>query len=173
MNNSLNIAFPFLAVLQNKQHLIFIVEDNNLYSFMLDYKLHLDPRYRVQSFSTGEDCIENLQMKPDVVILDYNLPGINGVEVLKRIKEFNPNIQVIILTQFDDKDIVLSAFNEGAHNYLLKEKDSANEVDKLINKIIDSMEIKKGKDVEYFWRKVILGIIGVVLLIIVLLQILK
>ncbi|MDE7306216.1 MAG: response regulator transcription factor [Clostridia bacterium] len=59
--------------------------------------------------------------KPDVVLMDIRMPNMNGVVATKRIKEINENIKIIILTTFDDSDYILSAINNGASGYLLKD----------------------------------------------------
>nr|MBA3705929.1 response regulator [Bacteroidota bacterium] len=69
-----------------KQKLIFIVEDNDMYSLMLDYMLSKESAYRFMSFRTGEECIANLSLHPNLIILDYGLPGINGLETFKEIR---------------------------------------------------------------------------------------
>lgn len=65
-----------------------------------------------------EMCAER---KPDVVLMDIRMPNMNGVVATKRIKETDENIKIIILTTFDDSDYILSAINNGASGYLLKD----------------------------------------------------
>lgn len=60
-------------------------------------------------------------VKPDVVLMDIRMPNMNGVVATKRIKEIDENIKIIILTTFDDSDYILSAINNGASGYLLKD----------------------------------------------------
>ena len=61
------------------------------------------------------------RLKPDVVLMDIRMPNMNGVVATKRIKEIDDGIKIIILTTFDDSDYILSAINNGASGYLLKE----------------------------------------------------
>ena len=72
--------------------------------------------------SDGVRAVEKVMAeKPDVVLMDIRMPNMNGVVATKKIKEINENIKIIILTTFDDSDYILSAINNGASGYLLKD----------------------------------------------------
>jgi DNA-binding NarL/FixJ family response regulator len=58
---------------------------------------------------------------PDVVLMDIRMPNMNGVAATKRLKDADPNVKIIMLTTFDDSDYILSAINNGASGYLLKD----------------------------------------------------
>ena len=77
-----------------------------------------------------EMCAER---KPDVVLMDIRMPNMNGVVAPKRIKETDENIKIIILTTFDDSDYILSAINNGASGYLLKDIGATALVDAIKN----------------------------------------
>src|SRR3954469_17172291 len=106
--------------MKNPKH-IFIVEDNELYSVMLDYILSKDSIFNFVSFSSGEECIKNLYLNPDIIILDYGLPGMNGYETLLAIKKHNPNIHVIMLSSNTDKLLIEKILNAGADDYIQKQ----------------------------------------------------
>ena len=72
--------------------------------------------------SDGVRAVEEVvKVKPDVVLMDIRMPNMNGVVATNRIKEIDENIKIIILTTFDDSDYILSAINNGACGYLLKD----------------------------------------------------
>ena len=73
------------------------------------------------------------QLAPDVVLMDIRMPNMNGVVATKRIKEIDENIKIIILTTFDDSDYILSAINNGASGYLLKDTGSTALIDAVKN----------------------------------------
>ena len=72
-------------------------------------------------------------LKPDVVLMDIRMPNMNGVAATKKIKEALPECKIIILTTFDDSDYILSAINNGASGYLLKDIGSTALIDAIRN----------------------------------------
>lgn len=72
--------------------------------------------------STGQETLEKVAiLQPDIVLMDINMPGINGIEATKQIKLLHAQVKVIILTSFSDQDHVLPALRSGAKGYLLKD----------------------------------------------------
>jgi len=75
----------------------------------------------VGTHATGEDALKNLpQEKPDVVLMDINLPGMSGIQCVTRLKKHMPNLQVLMLTTYDDGDVIFDSLRAGANGYLLK-----------------------------------------------------
>jgi len=118
--------------------LIFFVDDDKVILNLLEYTFQSRRDYDVSCYKTGEDCLENLHLKPSLIVLDHILEGIddstlNGLDTLKEIRKINKDIPVVILTgQGDDK--LLSEFMEnGADKYLTKD-------DYFINSIIETIE---------------------------------
>ena len=75
----------------------------------------------VGSFKTGEDAVKKLpEIKPDIVIMDINLPGINGIECIRQVKDKSPSTQFMMFTVYENDDKVFEALKAGASGYLLK-----------------------------------------------------
>ena len=75
----------------------------------------------VAEAATGEEAIERaLTLQPDVVVMDIQMPGVNGIEATRRIVDESPHIGVLVLTMFDDDDSVFAAMRVGARGYVLK-----------------------------------------------------
>jgi DNA-binding NarL/FixJ family response regulator len=75
----------------------------------------------VGAHATGEEALRDLPaQRPDVVLMDINLPGMSGVECVAKLKEIVPNIQVLILTTYEDSDLIFCSLRAGASGYLLK-----------------------------------------------------
>ncbi len=108
----------------NEQPLkVFIVEDNDWYNRLLVHNLSLNPDYQIESFFTGRECLDHLHKNPDVVTLDYRLPDMSGIEVLRRIKQENKDIQVILISEQNDIEVVVDLLKEGAYDYIVKTND--------------------------------------------------
>jgi DNA-binding NarL/FixJ family response regulator len=75
----------------------------------------------VSQHSSAEEALDELPLvRPDVVLMDINLPGINGVECVRKLKSMLPNSQVVMLTVYEDTDLIFGALAAGATGYLLK-----------------------------------------------------
>lgn len=71
--------------------------------------------------SDGIEAIEMaIRLRPDVILLDIQMPNVDGIQCLRRLKKEVPDLRIIILTHFDDEQFLLKAFQEGAHGFLLK-----------------------------------------------------
>jgi DNA-binding NarL/FixJ family response regulator len=71
--------------------------------------------------ATGKEVVERAgELRPDVILMDIQMPDVNGIEATRRILESNPNVGVVILTMFEDDDSVFSAMRAGARGYVLK-----------------------------------------------------
>lgn len=76
--------------------------------------------------STGEEAIAQAAViTPDIVLMDIQMPGVNGIEATRRIRQTNPETEVIVLTMFEDDDSVFAAMRAGARGYVLKGADQA------------------------------------------------
>lgn len=123
--------------------LIFVVEDNEWYNQLLVHNLSLNPDFKVVSFQNGKDCLENLSRKPDVVTLDYRLPDMTGIDVLRRIKKDNPDIQVILISEQADINVVVDLLKEGAYDYIVKTKDIRQRLLNTVQNIRNNIGLKK------------------------------
>ena len=90
---------------KNNFPLIFVIEDNELFLKMIEEHLKLNNLSNIKSFTNGEDCLQYLYYKPDIIILDYELTDINGIEMLKKIKKSIPEVYVYSpkVLQYDTK----------------------------------------------------------------------
>jgi two-component system, NtrC family, response regulator AtoC len=103
---------------------IFILEDDVWYGSMLNHYLSLNPDYEVRRFESSKAFFGALHEKPDVVTLDYSLPDMDGGEVLKKIREIHPDIQVIIISGQEDVATAISLLKNGAFDYIVKDDDT-------------------------------------------------
>jgi DNA-binding NtrC family response regulator len=102
---------------------IFVVEDDPWFREYIAYTLALNHEYEVLSFETGKEALLRLKENPDVITIDFRLPDINGDELLKKIKDYNPAIEVVVISEQDKIDTAVSLLKSGAYDYLVKARD--------------------------------------------------
>lgn len=107
---------------------VIIFDDNDSLRDSVSMLLHDNPDFTLAgSFSNCLDVIESIQnTKPDVVIMDIDMPGMNGIEGVKQIRKNFPALQILMLTVFDDDEKVFAAIKAGAGGYILKNTEPNN-----------------------------------------------
>jgi DNA-binding NtrC family response regulator len=116
--------------------LIFIVDDDLIYQQLLKNELEQNHYTEIEIYSSGSDCLNNLHKKPDIIILDYNLQEkLNGVQVMKKIKELNPHIHVIIISAQERLEVVINSVKYGAYDYVMKNEVAIRRMSQLIKRI--------------------------------------
>ncbi len=118
-----------------RQFTIFVAEDDEWYNKLLVYNLSLNPDYVVKSYTNVGDLISNLHLHPDVITLDYRLPDMLGDEALGKIKEFNQDIEVVIISEQENIETAVELLKLGAYDYLVKSKDIRDRLLNTINNI--------------------------------------
>ncbi len=111
----------FVTMIQT-QHRIAIYEDNNALRETLKMIIDFTPGYTcVGAFPHGNNLISDLSTtRPDVVLMDIDMPGISGIQAVELLKQQYPSVLVIMQTIFDDNDNIYKAICAGADGYLLK-----------------------------------------------------
>ena len=102
---------------------VWLIEDNHTFRNTVARVLNQVPEFECsQHFANSEEALEKLSagILPDVVLVDVELPGLNGIEAVRRIKAISPVTRIIMLTVFDDHDKIFKAICAGASGYMLK-----------------------------------------------------
>jgi len=138
---------------------VFIVEDDPFYGEMLKYHVSLNPDYSVEKFQTGKEFLNNLHRNPSVVSLDYSLPDMSGLDVLKKINAYNPEIPVIIVSGQEDVSTAVNLLKEGAYDYFVKNEETKDRIWNSLNKIREKLNLEKEIDSlkEEIGRKYVFG----------------
>jgi DNA-binding NarL/FixJ family response regulator len=103
-----------------------IVEDNDKLRATLARLIDRSEGFRCLSqYANAEDALKDLpQVRPDVVLMDINLPGMNGVQCVRQLKALLPQVQVMMLTVYEDTENIFNALAAGANGYMLKRTSS-------------------------------------------------
>ncbi|PVX47851.1 response regulator receiver domain-containing protein [Flavobacterium sp. 103] len=127
---------------------LFLVDDDALFlkSLEIEFLDHAD--FEIETYSTGELCLANLSNNPDVIILDYHLDGIdrnaiNGIATLDKIKAFNPEIAVIMLSSQDKIDVAIDCMHHQAFDYVVKSETAFVRLQKIISSLYEFRKMKK------------------------------
>jgi len=101
---------------------ICIIEDDELIRKSYEILLQGIVGYKVTgSYASVEEAGKSLaELDPDVILLDVNLPGINGIDAIPLIRKWSPEAHILILTVFEDEELILKALRNGASGYLSK-----------------------------------------------------
>jgi two-component system response regulator AtoC len=150
--------------MSEKPFKIFIVEDSEWYNRLLVHTLSLNPDFEIKSFFNGKDFLNSLFESPDIVTLDYRLPDYTGLELLKRIREENNEVQVILISEQEDINTVVKLLKMGAYDYISKSDDIKDRLTNTVRNIRDGIGLKREistlrKEVQkkYSFRESILG----------------
>ena len=149
----------------NKNPLIFVVEDNQMYNKLVVSYLKTNKLTNVESYLSGEDALNNMDKNPDIIIQDYLLEGMTGIEVLIKAKKTNPNVEFIFLSGQDSIDIAINSMKYGAYDYIVKDQMALQKLVNKIHKINSVAELVKSN--KRYKVGVILFFVGLGLLIIV------
>src|SRR3982751_6080891 len=132
----------------NKKISIFLVDDDAMYLRILSSELSEEPQYDIKTFSTGERCLEHLSDRPDVIVLDYYLNGIersalNGLETLKKIKATHPEIPVIMLSAQDKIEVAVNCMKLQAFEYIVKSETAFTRLHSAISTMLHYKKMEK------------------------------
>ena len=120
-----------------KATVLYIEDDKAQRQFMTEQLQERD--YKVSTSASGSAGIKKItSLKPDVILCDLNLPDLNGIQVLNRIKKSNPEVPVIILTAHGSIPLAVKAIREGAYNFIIK----PFQIDEIETTIQKAMETK-------------------------------
>jgi DNA-binding NarL/FixJ family response regulator len=99
-----------------------IVEDDSGIRESLEILINGSDGYScINTYKNAESALKHIPVQvPDVVLMDINLPGASGIECVKKLKEILPDLNIIMLTMFEDSDHIFNALSAGAKGYLLK-----------------------------------------------------
>ena len=127
----------------NKNPLIYVVEDNHVYNKLVVSFLKTNKFTNVESFYSGEDAVAAMEKQPKIVIQDYLLEGMNGIEVLKKAKKLVPDVEFIFLSGQDSIDIAINTMKYGAYDYIVKDQMALKKMVNKINKILSVTQLEK------------------------------
>ena len=127
---------------------LFLVDDDAVFLKLLEIEFLENADFEIETFATGELCLENLSHGPDVIILDYYLDGIdktamNGIETLDKIKAVNPAIPIVMLSSQDKIDVAINCMHHKAFDYVVKSETAFMRLRTIIITILREQKMEK------------------------------
>ncbi len=125
---------------KNKKN-IFCVDDDALFLKSFEIEFAKDKLFNIYTFSTGEACLANFSLKPDIIILDYFLDGINkeamnGLRTLNAIKNIDDSMPVVMLSSQDSIEVAVNCLHHNAFDYVVKSETAFLRLRKNISSIL-------------------------------------
>lgn len=157
-----------------KKEIVFIVDDEPMHAQMMEDHLRSKyPSFDIYKYSTGEECNDNMDKNPGIVILDYHLDAVNknarnGLQVLEHLKK-NYDCDVIMISGQDKIDTAVECMRAGAYDYVVKNETSFVRTEQALTRLYKHRavvhELDKYKRLN---RTLTYGIIGIVLVTVIL-----
>ncbi|MGR3811932.1 sigma-54-dependent transcriptional regulator [Jiulongibacter sp. NS-SX5] len=122
---------------------IFIVEDDPWYGEILTYQLELNPDYEVHLFQSGKDALDNLDKEPDLITIDFSLPDMQGDDLLKKVKQVNPTLPVIIISSQENIKVAVDLMKMGVQDYLVKDDTTKELLWNSVIRIRENVDLKQ------------------------------
>lgn len=127
---------------------IYLVDDDSLFLKKLEIEFLQTADFSIETFATGELCLQKISQNPDVIILDFHLNGLtknamNGLSTLDKIKNINPDIPVIMLSSQDKIEIAIECMHHRAFDYVVKSETSFIRLQKIISTIFKYKKMEK------------------------------
>lgn len=121
--------------------LVFFVDDDKLILNLLEYTFKSRGGIQVKTFFSGEECLDQMQLKPDLVVVDHMFTGnegqMNGLKVVRKIREIDQDATILVLSGQDDESIIADFIQSGAKQYISKD-------DYFIDTLIETIEAEVG-----------------------------
>ncbi len=134
--------------MENKDLKIFLVDDNELFAYMLAESLTHQYGFEIRVFHRGEDMLPHMEERPDIILLDYQLnslylDSLNGGQILKLVKKFPFHTYVVMVSSHEDLENSLRLLELGASDYIFKNTECVEQTAKTLLQLKELIYLKK------------------------------
>ncbi len=148
-----------------KNPLIFIVEDSVVYKDLIVGYLQSKKYDNIKTFKKGADCLNELQLKPDLIVLDYSIDGMSGLELMRKVRETNPEVDFIFMSGQNNVEVAVKIMKLGAFDYVIKNE---NAPVRLVQSIEQAMAVTRNKKMQKGFSVGVVGFFIMLFLVIML-----
>lgn len=125
--------------------LIFVVEDNPVYNDLITGVLRAKQFRNLRSFKSTEECMKNIHLNPDIIVLNYAYTGITGLDLMKKVHETKPGVTFIFLSGQNNVEVAVKIMRHGAYDYIVKDETAP---ERLVATIRSALTSEKRKSVQ-------------------------
>lgn len=136
-----------------KSNKIFIIEDDMMVAALIKQTLSRFEQFECIHFTNAEDCISNMHQMPDIAIIDFNLPGMDGLELMHKIKALNPGALIVVCSGQENVEVVVDCYTQGANAYVLKNENMITNIENAVRNL--SMQVTLRREVEFLKDQII------------------
>lgn len=123
---------------------IILLEDDPIYGLTMKKAVEEDnSAYDVTLCTTGAEFLQSLHLNPDIVSLDYYLPDMTGLDILKKVKAHDSNIQTIVISGQETAEVVVEAYNSGANKYIIKNDKAILELRRSLQTLSENIQLRQ------------------------------
>lgn len=122
---------------------IFIVDDDQFLGSLIKKAIEKLDNVEVAHFLSPEECLNNLHLNPDIISIDYLMPGMNGLELMEKIKNYNDNIQCVIVSGQEKLDVVVETYKKGAQDYIIKNENAIVNIENSIRNLCKNVNLRQ------------------------------
>lgn len=154
----------------NRQLQIALIDDDPQMREMLnDFFTGKYKNSEVSTYSTGEDALIKISLEPNLIVLDYHLDSadpsaMNGMQVLKKLKEKFPTVPVIFLSGQEKAEIAANTMKYGAYDYIVKNESAFHKLEIIFNNILGHVELKKNLGTQRFFNTILVVLVVAMLI---------
>lgn len=123
-----------------EKYKLFVIEDNRTEGLLLQLALSGIDNLELQSFDLGQKLLDALPQKPNIVIVDLNLPDIDGLTLIQQIKAFDESIRIVVVSAQREMDVLAEVQAEGIYNYLMKSEACLTYLNRVIKDLLVVMK---------------------------------
>lgn len=122
---------------------IFIVDDDQFLGSLIKKAIEKLDNVDVTHFLSPEECLNHLHLNPDIISIDYLMPGMNGLELMEKIKNYNDNIQCVLVSGQEKLDVVVETYKKGAEDYIIKNENAIFNLENSVRNLCKNVNLKQ------------------------------
>jgi len=131
--------------MQKNNQPVFIVDDDIFHLEIMKQLLTEEGIENIHSFNSSVDCLQEIHLQPEIVFLDHQMDVYSGYETLRKIKRYNPNIFVVMVSAQEDIETAVATLKHGAFDYIQKNTDLHSNIKNVLVKIKDVKELLQSR----------------------------